>query len=124
MPICKKAASIILKKIKEVAENPKQSTLILKLKIMSNKTQSDIKQEEYYMKIMSAISEVVEDEDSEHYIGLEDLQKGDNMTDFIHVISNVVPSMVFNKLTGSSLNYLDFNHTANSLCFQYSEKQQ
>ena len=91
---------------------------------MSNKTQSDIKQEEYYMKIMSAISEVVEDEDSEHYIGLEDLQKGDNMTDFIHVISNVVPSMVFNKLTGSSLNYLDFNHTANSLCFQYSEKQQ
>jgi|GEM_PF-6785374 len=75
------------------------------------------KQEQYFIKLLSAVNEVF-DEDSEHYIGLEDLKEGENLTDFFHVLGNMMPNYIYNKLTGENENILSFNHIANTLIIQ------
>jgi len=88
---------------------------------MSKTTESQERQIQYYAKLLDAIQSVF-DEESENYIGLEELSQGDNLTEFIHVLSNSVPNAVYQKVTGVELSNLDFNHIANKLCFQYSSK--
>ena len=63
------------------------------------------------------------DEDSEFYIDQEELMEGQNLTRFIHAMANLVPNIFFTKLTGQEKNNLEFNHLANTLCFQYSTKE-
>lgn len=58
--------------------------------------------------------------DSEHQIDMEELSEGENATHFIHAVANVVPNMVYSRLTGDRKNNLEFNHMANQLVFQYS----
>lgn len=53
----------------------------------------------------------------------EDIQTGDNLTHFIHALSNTVPNLFYNKITGEDKNNLEFNHIANHLVFQYSKKE-
>ena len=62
------------------------------------------------------------DEDNENYIDPEELQEGNNLTHFFHALANIAPTYFFNKFTGDDKNQLEFNHTANQLCFQYSNK--
>jgi len=69
----------------------------------------------YSAHISSAIVELL-DEESERYIGDVDL------TQFFHALANSVPCNLYNKLTGSNVNHLQFNHIANQLVFQYSKK--
>lgn len=45
-----------------------------------------------------------------------------DFTSFMHTIANVVPTNIFNTLSSENANYLEFNHIANKLCFQYMEK--
>ena len=78
---------------------------------------------QYAAKISGAIGELLENEDSEYQIDKEELLQGDNLTEFFHALANVAPAHIFNKFTGSDKNYLEFNHIANQLCFQYSNRE-
>ena len=75
---------------------------------------------QFAAQITGALGELF-DEDSEHYIDSEDLQG--NLTDFIHALSNIVPTAIYNELTGENKNILHFNHTANQLIFQYDKNK-
>lgn len=73
--------------------------------------------EEIAVKLLANLSEQLNDEDNENYINLKEI----DLTDFFHALSNIVPSYVYNKYTGSDKNNLEFNHIANQLCFQFSK---
>lgn len=75
-----------------------------------------------YAAILTAkIGEVIE-EDGE--ISGEELGEGDNLTHFFHALANIMPTHVFNSITGDEKNNLEFNHIANQLVFQYSKKKE
>ncbi len=78
----------------------------------------DHKQMQVTAKILEVLVELINEDDSIGNMINEDL------TDFIHVITNHVPTMVFNKLTGDDKNLLEVNHIANQLCFQYMIKDE
>ena len=80
------------------------------------------KELEYAILIQSAISDVFE-EDSDNYIGAEELEEGDNLTHFFHALANIVPTGIYNQITGNEHNQLEFNHIANLLCFQYMKEE-
>lgn len=66
----------------------------------------------YAMVISEALSEVVK----EYY---EDLEDEENLTHFVHAMANVAPATITAVLTGENHGYVDFNHIANKLCFQF-----
>ena len=76
---------------------------------------------EYAAKILAQIQEIF-DEDSDNYIDVKELSEGNNLTEFMHALANLAPNMVYSKFTGDDVNSLEFNHLANKLCFQFSEK--
>jgi hypothetical protein len=80
-----------------------------------------IKRVEYVDKINAALLSLF-DEDSDNFIGHEELNEGDNLTHFMHALANMVPANFYNGITGKNVNILEFNHIANQLCFQYSKK--
>lgn len=67
---------------------------------------------EYAVVISEALSEVVKKYD-------EDLEDEENLTHFVHAMANVAPATIFSALTGGDHGYVDFNHIANKLCFQF-----
>lgn len=71
----------------------------------------------YALCFASAIENVVRDEDNENYIEVDD----ENATE---VITGLIlgAGFVFNRLTGSNSNYLEFTHIANQLVVQYLMK--
>lgn len=75
------------------------------------------KQEQYMIKALSAINAMF-DEDSDNFIGMQELREGDNMTDFMHALCNLACCHVYNRLTGAEEKILSFNHIANRLLFQ------
>jgi hypothetical protein len=64
-----------------------------------------------------------EDSESDFHIDQQELQEGDNLTHFFHALANIMPTHLFNKITGDDKNNLEFNHIANQLVFQYSKKK-
>ena len=74
-----------------------------------------LKQDEYAMKMIESLSdflaETVKPDDEDF-----------DATALIHVIANVVPSLIYSQITGEEINMLEFNHIANRLCFQYLNK--
>lgn len=79
------------------------------------------KQFEYAIKIQQKIGELF-DKDSDGTT-IDDLQEDVNLTHFFHALANLVPTNMFNKITGEEKNHLEFNHIANQLVFQYSKKE-
>lgn len=77
---------------------------------------------QYAAMLSGKIAEIF-DEESEYHINQEELQEGDNLTHFFHALANIMPTHLFNKITGDDKNNLEFNHIANQLVFQYSKKQ-
>jgi hypothetical protein len=75
---------------------------------------------QYAAILLAKVGEVME-EDGE--ISGEELGDGDNLTHFFHALANIMPTHVFNSITGDSKNNLEFNHIANQLVFQYSKKE-
>jgi len=75
----------------------------------------------YATLVQSQIGAMFEEE-SENYIDISEFTDGENIKQFIHAISTVVPASIFEKLTGEQKNHLEFNHVANGLCFEYCEK--
>jgi len=79
------------------------------------------KQMDFAVKILSQINEMFNDEDCENYIEKEELIEF--ATEFMHAFANTAPNLFYNKLTGEERNVLEFNHTANQLCFQFATKK-
>lgn len=70
---------------------------------------------EYAVLIQEVLSQLL-NEQSDCYI--DDLD--DNLTEFFHALATVAPTFLFNRITNSDKNYLEFNHIANQLVFQYT----
>ena len=83
-------------------------------------TENKEKYLEYAALITSSIGNMFE-EGSDYYIDNKEFAEGDNLTHFLHALANVVPTHIFNDITGDNKNQLEFNHTANHLCFQYGK---
>lgn len=75
--------------------------------------------EDIASKLLMNLGECLNDEDSEFYIDLTEV----NMTHFIHAMANILPTYIFNKYTGENKSQLEFNHVANQLCFQYCTRE-
>ncbi len=75
------------------------------------------KEAKYTFLIAGKLAELFDDDDLS-----EELQEGDNTTHFIHALANSAPNIVFQQITGKRMTNLDFNHMANRLVFQYSQK--
>lgn len=50
-------------------------------------------------------------------------QMQENPEEFIFAISTSAPAILFHQLTGESKNFLEFNHLANQLCFEFMSKE-
>ena len=87
---------------------------------MSN-TKNNEKWIEYAMKLTAHLEEIF-NEDCENFIDKKEFSEGDNATDFIHALANVVPYIVFNEITGDNKDQLGFNHIANRLIVQFQNK--
>lgn len=60
------------------------------------------------------------DKDSEDFsYDLEQLSEDEELTEFMFALACVVPAKLFNEITGDDKDYLEFNHLANRLCFQF-----
>lgn len=75
------------------------------------------KQEEYTLKILDQLQQLFEDS-NENRIALKELEDNANAADFFHALANLVPTVIYSKLTQKEIGTLDFNHIANRLCFQ------
>ncbi len=73
---------------------------------------------EYATLIQPKIKELF-DKDSDNCIDIEDLNDEDNLQAFFHALSTVVPCDFFNRIVGDNKNHLEYNHTANLLCFGF-----
>lgn len=58
-------------------------------------------------------------EDADVQIELSELDSEENFQAFFHALSTAVPCSLFNKLNGENKNHLEYNHTANLLCFGF-----
>ena len=61
-------------------------------------------------------------EDADDQIELSELDSEENLQAFFHALSTTVPCSIFNKLLGENKNHLEFNHTANLLCFGFMSR--
>jgi hypothetical protein len=77
---------------------------------------------EYSMKILASLN-VLFDQDNENAITDKEFSDKENVTLFFHALANVGPTILYNEVTGDKKNYLEFNHIANKLCFQYMESE-
>lgn len=76
----------------------------------------------HYAQLISMKIQEIFDEESDIHIDQKELLNDDNLTDFIHALANVSPTFIFNHITGDKKNQIEFNHIANQLCFQYSNR--
>lgn len=74
----------------------------------------------YAILISSQIQEMFE-EDSDNHIDPDEFLDGENFKKFLHALSTMVPTGLYNNITGDSKNNLEYNHIANILCFEYSK---
>lgn len=73
---------------------------------------------QYAIKINEQIAQMF-DSDSDNHIDIADFEDSEKLKAFLHALSNMVPAMVFNKLTAQEKNFLEYNHFANTLCFEF-----
>ena len=72
----------------------------------------------YAQVIIGKMSEIF-DKESEFHIDKNELSEGENATYFFHALINVMPSFIYNTLSGEEKNLLEVNHIGNQLIFQY-----
>lgn len=80
------------------------------------------KENDYASKIYAHLT-LLFDEESEYFINKEEFEIDDNLTHFIHSLSNMVPNLFYQLLTDDNKNLLEFNHLCNNLCFQYMKNK-
>lgn len=60
------------------------------------------------------------DEDTENYIDKQEFADPENFKQFLYALSTVVPTEIFNTISADEdKSFLEFNHVANHLCFEY-----
>lgn len=80
---------------------------------------------QYAALLTAAIADLLDNDSvSEFHIDSSELEEGDNLTQFFHALANLMPTMLFNNITGNDKNHLEFNHIANQLVFQFSNKKE
>lgn len=79
---------------------------------------------QFHSKIVEALREVINNEDSENYIPNDELTKGNNATIFMHALANTVPAYIYQRLTNENVDVLGFNHIANRLCYQFKASKE
>lgn len=79
------------------------------------------KQEELTRKILTALNKILSDESEEYYIDVEkefsNGKGGYNYTDFLFALGAIVPTHIYNTLTGEGVGMIQVNHILNSLIF-------
>jgi len=81
------------------------------------------KQFVYANMIQRHLEQMFNDEDCQFFISAKELEEGNNLTHFMHALANLVPTSMYNELAGEENNQLEFNHLANTLCFQYMKRK-
>ena len=79
----------------------------------------------YAQKILLHLVDMMTNEECVNHISQEELYEGENFICFIHALANIAPCMLVSKLAPEMNvhNHLDMNHLANTLCFQYMNKE-
>lgn len=77
------------------------------------------KSDQYSTKLLLQIQEMFEDESGGNYIDRQELTDPATLKDFLHAVMNIVPTMIFCKMTGDDKNMIEVNHVANQLLFEY-----
>jgi len=72
----------------------------------------------YSVLIQSKITEIFEENEGLVKELLDDEEK---IKAFFHALSTVVPCHIYNGFYNETKNHVEFNHTANLLCFQFVE---
>jgi len=72
-----------------------------------------------YAVILEAHIKKVFTDDADVKIDIEELDSEENLQAFFHALSTVVPCDIFNRMIGDKKNHLEYNHTANLLCFGF-----
>jgi hypothetical protein len=80
------------------------------------------KEHEYALKIVETLNQLF-NEDSEVKIDLQDFNDDANATAFFHALANLAPAFIYQRLTESRVDALEFNHIANKLVFQFAKKE-
>lgn len=75
---------------------------------------------QFTQKLGAVISDALENEDNENYIGMDAVEA--DTTEFFHALANLMPGLLYNKLCGADLDMVGFNHVANRLCIQFANK--
>lgn len=80
---------------------------------------------QYAAIIQGAIAEMLnEDSESDYKISLSDFEDEDKATAFLHALANIVPCNIYKKLTRDETDILGFNHIANRLVYQFTNKEE
>ncbi len=78
---------------------------------------------EYAIKIREKVLELFEDE-YDNSIDINELNDEENLKSFFHALSTVVPCDTFNQMVGDNKHHLEYNQLANSLCFEFSKREE
>ena len=81
-------------------------------------------QYQYAATILAAVDDMFHNKECQYYLDLEDMMSdGEKVKAFLHALSTIVPNTIWNKITGQEKNNLEYNHLANSLCFEFSKRE-
>lgn len=79
----------------------------------------------YALIIQGAISQMLDaDSESDYKISLSDFEDEDKATAFLHALANIVPCNIYKTLTQDEVDILGFNHIANRLVYQFTQKDE
>ena len=71
------------------------------------------------MLLAENVLDQITNENHKYFIDIHEKEIGN---DFIHALSNLMPNIIYNGLTNSNLNKLEFNHLSNVLILQYMQE--
>lgn len=76
---------------------------------------------EFAAVILDKIAPLFDTDSDDFTYSLQQLSDDEELTEFIFALACVVPAMFYNEIAGEDKNYLQFNHLANQLCFQFTK---
>jgi hypothetical protein len=74
------------------------------------------RQIQFSASISNCLAQLFDDES--HFAINIDVADEEQVKDFIWALSTTVPCNMWSKISGNKINFLEFNHIANMLCFE------
>lgn len=90
---------------------------------MAKLKSTEEKGQEYFYKILLALNEMLNNEESEFYIDINEVIKEDGLSEFFHALGNIAPLYIYQKITNNDKSALGFNHLMNELIVQNIVKE-